>query len=164
MPVILKIIWIILIVQTFFSVFTTITIYGKGFYFMTIPLSGMMAIDFFFIMKVAMPIVMIIGMHQRYRWIWIYGLFYFLLIAANEFTAVFNVNDYLNKMMDQMPAVPEGISEEMYYSIMRWAMITSFITSSLFNLAILIILYFKRKYFIAVKHIDPPSEEEQQPQ
>jgi hypothetical protein len=160
MPVILKIIWIILIVETFFSLPALLTVYNEGFNFMSFSLFGMFAVDVLFILKIAMPIVLIIGMHQRYGWVWIYGLLFYLIISVNGLASIANVGELTNKFLEQMPDIPEGITEEMYYSIIRWALITSLVTGSLFNIAIMVLIYIKRKYFIIVKHIDPPAEGE----
>ena len=160
MPVILKIIWILLIVETFFAVLTVASIYGIGFEFMGFSLAGMVALDVFFVAKIALPIVLIIGMHQRYGWIWIVALAYYLLFAVNGFASITNIGELQNKILEQMPEIPEGITEEMYLQIIHWTLITSLVMGSLFNIAVMILIFIKRKYFIVVRHAEPPSETE----
>ena len=158
MPVILKIIWIILIVQTFFSVLTIASVYGNGFEFMGFYLFGLMAINVFFFVKLAIPIVLIIGMHQRYGWIWIMALIYFLMFVVNGFACLPLLDILQNKILEQMPDVPQGISEEMYLQMIRIILILSLVFGSLFNLAILILFAVKRKYFTLSHDAEPPSE------
>lgn len=160
MPVILKIIWILLIVEAFFAILNIASVYNTGFEFMGFSMYGMIALDIFFVSKIALPIVIIIGMHQRYGWIWIVALCYYLLFVVNGFATIAIIGEIQNKMLEQMPEIPEGISEEMYYQIIHWALIISLIMGSLFNMAIMIILFVKRKYFIVVRHAVPPSETE----
>jgi hypothetical protein len=160
MPVILKIIWILLIVEAFFAILTIASVYGNGFDFMGFSMYGMLALDIFFVAKIALPIVLIIGMHQRCGWIWIVALGYYLLFAVNGFVSIGNIAEIQNKMLEQMPEIPEGITEELYYQIIHWTIIFSLIMGSLFNVAIMILIFIKRKYFLVVKHLEPPSENE----
>ncbi len=160
MPVILKIIWILLIVEAFFAILTIASVYGNGFDFMGFSLYGMLALDIFFVAKIALPVVLIIGMHQRYGWIWIVAVAYYFLFAVNGFASISNLGEMQNKILEQMPEIPEGITEEMYYRIIQWALIISMVMGSLFNIAIVILVFIKRKYFIVVRHSEPPAENE----
>jgi hypothetical protein len=158
MPVILKIIWIILIVQTFFSVLTIASVYGNGFDFMGNSFSDKWALNVFFIIKLAFPIVLILGMHQRYNWIWVFAIAYFLILVVDGFANLSIMNVLQNKILEQMPETPEGISEEMYLQMIRMILIISLVAGSLFNLAILILFAVKRKYFALSHDAQPPSE------
>jgi hypothetical protein len=160
MPVILKIIWIILIVNTFFALLSIGGIYNVGFDFMGFSLYGMYAINVFFLTKLVLAILIIVGMHQRYGWIWMVAVGYYLLFAINGFTSIINIDEAQNKILEQMPEIPEGVSEELYYQLIHWTLILSFVFTGLFNLAIMILIFLKRKYFLAVKHQEPPAESE----
>jgi hypothetical protein len=160
MPVILKIIWIIQIVFTFFAMLIIASYYNNGFEFMGYSLFGMIAVDIFFMVKIALPIVLIIGMHQRYGWIWIVAMIYYLMFVINGVACLPLIGEIQNKLLEQMPEIPEGISEEMYFQVIHWALIFSLVMGSLFNLAIMILFFIKRKYFMVIKHLEPPSEPE----
>jgi hypothetical protein len=160
MPVILKIIWILLIIEAFFALLTIASVYGAGFAFMGFSLYGMPALDIFFVSKIALPIVLIVGMHQRYGWLWLVALCYYLMFAVNGFASIAIVGEIQDKMLEQMPEIPEGISEDMYYQVIHWTLIISLIIGALFNIAIMIIIFIKRKYFLVVKHLEPPAETE----
>lgn len=160
MPVILKIIWIIQIVTAFFALLQIGGIYNVGFEFMGFSLYGLYALNVFFIFKIVIPVFVIIGIHQRYRFIWIAAVSYFVLMAVNGFACIGIIDELQNKLLDKMPEIPEGVSEEMYYLAMKWTIILSLVMGSLFNLAITILIFIKRKYFLAVKHLDPPAESE----
>jgi hypothetical protein len=160
MPVILKIIWIILIVNTFFALLALGGIYSNGFDFMGFPLYGLYAINVFFLIRIVLPVVIIVGMHQRYGWIWILAAVYYLLFAINSATSILLVEETLIKVMGQLSEIPEGIDEESFVMILRMTLILSFIFNILFNLAAMIILIVKRKYFALIKHSEPPSEAE----
>jgi len=158
MPVILKIIWILLIIQTFFAVLSIASYYNLGFEFMGYILYGMGAINVFFFAKIALPVILIIGIHQRYTWIWMAAILYYLVFAINGFACIPLAGEMQSKIMEQMPGVPEGITEDMYLQMVRWIIILSLVTASLFNVAVMILIFIKRKYFTVVQHMEPPTE------
>jgi hypothetical protein len=160
MPVILKIIWIILIVNTFFAVLAIAGVYSNGFDFLGIPMYGMYAINVFFLVKIVLPVVLIVGMHQRYRWIWMIAAGYYFLFAINAALSIMLIEETSVKVMEQVSEIPQGIDEESFVMILRMALILSFIFSTLFNLAVMIFFIIKRKYFQVIKHQEPPPENE----
>jgi hypothetical protein len=160
MPVIIKVIWVILLVETIFAVLSIAAVYNTGFEFMGFAMYGMIAIDVFFVVKIALPIVIIIGMHQRYGWIWIVAVLFYLMFAVNGFASFALINELQTKVLEQMPSIPEGISEDLYYNILHWSLVISLITGALFNLAIMIIVFVKRKYFTLIEPLIPPSDPE----
>jgi hypothetical protein len=164
MPVIFKIVWIILIINSSFSLMGIAGIYAIGFDFMGMALYGLYAINVFFLVKIALPIVLIVGMHQRYGWIWIFGLGLFLLYALNNAVTLQFIVEPLNKMMEQMSEqmteLPEGIDEEKFARIMRLAFEMVIVFSMLINLTVALFFILKRKFFTTVSPAEPPSETE----
>jgi hypothetical protein len=158
MPVIIKIIWILLLVEAFFAILSVSAAYSNGFEFMGFSLYGMIAVNVFFFAKIAIPIVLIIGMHQRYAWIWVAAIIYYLVFAINGFANIPLAGEMQNKVMAQMPDVPEGMTEDMYYLTVHSAIIFFLVTASLFNVAVMILTFIKRKYFAVVQHMEPPTE------
>jgi hypothetical protein len=156
MPVILKIVWIILIVNAFFSLLALGGIYSNGFDFMGFPLYGLYAINVLFLTKIVLPVVIIVGMHQRYRWVWIVAAGYYLMFAINGFASIDLVEETKIKIFEQMPEIPEGVTEELYYQMINWVLVLSFILSALFDLTLMIFILIKRKYFSIVKHLGTP--------
>lgn len=160
MPVIIKIIFTLLVIETIFAIPTIASVSSIGFYFMSFALYGQYAINVFFVVKIALPVILIIGMHQRFGWIWIFSLCFYLLFAASAIANSLKPEYIVNQLLEKMPDVPEGFSEETYLQLLYWAISVSFIVTALFDLAIVTLFVVKRKYFTANRSIDSSSDEE----
>ena len=160
MPVLIKIIWALLVIETFSAIFVISSVSDAGFFFLSFSLYGKIAVNVFFIVKIALPVILIIGMHQRFGWIWIFALCFYLLFAANAIVNMLKPDFIIHQFLEQMPDIPEGFSEEMYFKLLHWTVTISLITVSMVDLAIVTLFVVKRKYFTGNKPVDSSSDEE----
>lgn len=150
LPVILKIIFVVLAIRVFFSIFSIAPSFDKGFDFFGYTLYGLYAINVVFIFKILLPLIIMFVMHKRKSYTWIAAAIYFFVISLSIFLTLTNMTDMLERMMEQMPQVfqvPPSLSEDDYYAMVKIAMAFSIVFSALFELAIMIIFIVKRKYF-----------------
>ncbi|HOV10565.1 MAG TPA: hypothetical protein PLT47_08460 [Bacteroidales bacterium] len=150
LPVILKIIYVILMFRVFFSFFSLSPSFDQGFDFFGFTLYGLIAINIVFIFKVLLPLVILLCMHKRYMHTWLIAVAYFLVSSLSVLFNLMNTSAMLARALEQMPElfqIPQGISEDEFSTMLKIAFALSIIFSALFELAIMILFFVKRKYF-----------------
>lgn len=150
LPVILKIVFVILISRVFFSVFSISPSFDNGFDIFGFTFYGLYAIYIFFILKTLLPLVILVCMYQRYRHTWIIAVVYFLFMSVSLMFTLTNSTEMLQQILDQMPdmfTLPSGMDENEFQKLLLISLKVSVVFSALFELAIAVLFFIKRKYF-----------------
>jgi hypothetical protein len=160
MPVILKVIWVILVISSFFSIFTVIGTYDAGYDLLGMHLERIMAVNAAFILNMVLPVLLIIAMYQRHKATTLFAIIYFLFFIVNGLFILQNIDAKIELVLAQMPEMGEELSDAYIYSVAYWTIILTALFSAAFNLAILIIFFIKRNYFIAQDIANTPENPE----
>lgn len=161
LPVILKIILVITMFRVFSSVLSLSPSYEQGFDFCGTTFYGLYAINFLFIFKTLLPLVIIVCMLKRYRHTWIAAAAYFLCMSLSIFLSLRNSGVLMIRLQEQMPGVftaPAGIDENDFQKMLSLSFKASIVFSALFEMTIMLMFIIKRKYFSEQKSI--PSDEQ----
>lgn len=148
MPVIVKIIWIIMIVGASLSLFTLLSVYSQGTDLVGITFYGLTAVNLVFVINLLLPVLLIVGIYKRFKYIWAAVVVYFVLIAVDALFSIPLIDNKVMMLAEQQSDSIEEIGEEMFYTIGRAVMLIMIVMGAAFNLAIAIIFYLKRKYFM----------------
>lgn len=164
MPVIIKIIWVILLVNVFFAIFKVTGAFDAGYDLFGMHLTRMMAVNVAFALQMVLPVMLIIAMYQRYRGTVLYAIIYFLFFIVN---AVFMLGSIdakteftLAQTLEQMPELAEGLDEASLYAAAYLAVVITIIMDAAFNLTLLILFLVKRNYFIEPENSTPADKPE----
>jgi len=163
LPVLLKIIMVILMFRVFSSVFSLSPSFEQGFDFCGYTFYGLYAINFLFIFKTLLPLVIVVCMIKRYRHTWIAAAAYFLCMSMSIFLSLWNSGVMLIRLQEQMPGmfnVPAGIDENDFQKMLNLSFKASIVFSALFEMTIMLMFIIKRKYFSEQENI---SSDEQLP-
>lgn len=167
LPVVLKIIFIILVFRSFLAVFSLSPSYNNGYEFFVWTLYGLYAINGVFILNLLLPLILLVGMFQRYSKIWIVGVIYFFIFTLSTLFSLANTTEMLGKIIGQMPEMfqlPAGMDENDFQKLLSITLSLSIIFTAAFNLTMMIFFAVKRKYFLLnPEEISPESEKDLTP-
>ena len=161
MPVIIKIFWIIMIVDAFFAIFSIFSVYSAGFDLVGIPFYGLPAVNIVFFLNLVLPILLIIGIYKRYRFVWIAIAVYFVFVAVNSLMTIPLIDTKIAQFAEGMSDTIGQMGEALFYQTMHLAILFSLILSAGFNLAITIIFLVKRNYFMKAKEISETNNDQE---
>lgn len=147
LPVILKIIWILLLIGAFFSLFSVFTAPQSGYSLFGQTIYGLWAANSMFIVNILLPVVLLIAMFNRYRWTWIYGAVLYLLLIINESFIFKGMDATINQIMSQFPEEYFELVPNMP-QIMKLSFIVGTIIGLLIDVFFMVMFIMKRKYFI----------------
>ena len=148
MPVIIKIVWIIMIVGASLSLFTLISAYSQGTDLVGIAFYGLTAVNLVFVINLLLPVLLIVGIYKRFKFIWAAVVVYFVLIAVDALFSIPLIDNKVMLLAEQQSDSIEELGEEMFFTIGRAVMLFMIVMGTAFNIAIAIIFYIKRKYFM----------------
>ena len=148
MPVIIKIVWIIMIVGASLSLFTLISAYSQGTDLVGITFYGLTAVNLVFVINLLLPVLLIVGIYKRFKFIWAAVVVYFVLIAVDALFSIPLIDNKVMLLAEQQSDSIEELGEEMFFTIGRAVMLFMIVMGTAFNIAIAIIFYIKRKYFM----------------
>ena len=148
MPVIIKIVWIIMIVGASLSLFTLIGVYSQGTDLVGITFYGLTAVNLVFVINLLLPVLLIVGIYKRFKFIWAAVVVYFILIAVDALFSIPLIDNKVMMLAEQQSDSIEELGEEMFFTIGRAVMLFMIVMGTAFNIAIAIIFYIKRKYFM----------------
>ena len=148
MPVIIKIIWIIMIVNASLSLFTLISVYSQGTDLVGITFYGLTAVNLVFVINLLLPVLLIVGIYKRFKYIWAAVVVYFVFIAVDALLSIPLIGSKVTMLAEQQGESIEKLGEELFYKIAHFTLLIMIIMGAAFNMAIAIIFFIKRKYFI----------------
>lgn len=149
MPVLIKIAWIFLILVTFFSLFGLTKPYNDGFGFVGNMFYGMYAINSFFIIRIAIPVLLIIGIYRCYKWAFYVSVLFFLFVAINNFLNLNLSQEMGLRLAEQIgQEIPDDIQEDIFWLAIKISISATLITNALLYLTLFVFMLVKRKYFI----------------
>ncbi|MEI6123281.1 MAG: hypothetical protein WCQ95_06595 [Bacteroidota bacterium] len=148
MPVIIKVFWIIMIVDALLAIFTMFSAYSKGFDLVGITFFGLPAVNVVFVFSVLIPTLLIVGIYKRFRFVWLITAVYFVFAAVNLLMSIPLIDLKIGMYAEEMSDSVEQLGEPLFNQILYGILFLSLLFGAAFNLAMMIIFVIKRNYFM----------------
>ena len=142
MPVFIKVLFIILIIGLFSSLFYISGISKAGYPVFGLNITGISALLIFIFLNFVVSIVFLIGMWKRYKWTKAFGIIYFLFFIINGLVSLTTLRQRVVLIKQQFPFDVSGLDNIIYTSTLIGILI-----GVLINIIFLVLFYFNRKYF-----------------
>ena len=147
LPVVLKVIFILEAVGLFFSCLSVSSAFETGFDYFGQHLEGTTAVNIFFLTNIVLPVTLLVGFWMKQKWGLIFSILYFFYCGINTLFGYLNIDKAIALVKTQM--VPNPLVTD---DIFRASAIIGILLGFSFNIACMILVIVKRKYFFENKN------------
>lgn len=142
LPVVLKVIFALEAIGLFFSIISVSSAYQMGYDYFGQHFEGITAGNIFFVANIVLPVTFLIGFWIRQKWGFFFGVVYFIYCGITVLFGYFNIDKSIALVKSQM-ATNAFATDEIFYASAIMGILLGFS----FNIACMILVIVKRKYF-----------------
>ena len=143
LPVVLKVIFALEATGLFLSCISVTSVFQVGFDYFGLHLEGVTAVNIFFIANIVLPVTFLLGFWIRQKWGLFFGVGYFIYCGISVLFGYLNIDKTIALVKPQMASNPLA-TDEMFYA----AALIGILLGFSFNIACMILIIVKRKYFL----------------
>jgi hypothetical protein len=158
MPVILRVLWIIMFFYTVLSFSNVFYVNTLGHFFFGVHLFGLYAVNIYFVQYIFLPVIILVGMYKRSRYVWIFGIAVFFIFAVEKLASLSAANEIMTDLLSKMPDLPREVPEEEMHDIFSVVLILMSVLIASLHLAICTLFFIKRNYFLQPQPEQPQQE------
>lgn len=149
MPVLLKIIWVLTLLGALLTLLVIFSVYNSGLEIFGVQVYGMTAVNIEFFLDIVFPVILLVAMIKRSWWAWILGLIYYAFCTVNHVFGLVDFRQKLDMTLSEMQHLPQiqGMSDDDIYRLIYWSAFAGVLFNLVFNAAVAVIFFIKRKYF-----------------
>lgn len=146
MPVVFKIIWILLLIGTFFSLFGVFAAAKQGYMVLGQQLYGLWGANTMFAVSILFPVILLVAMYKRLSWAWIWGVILYLFMCVNELLMIGHLTETVDLIMAELPDFYYEMVPDLW-QLVYYSAIAGVILGVLVNLFFILAFIIKRRYF-----------------